>query len=74
MPHAHAQDVRRVVVPFHSCKHLVQLCNGEFGLMNHMGDRALIQRMADNVCVCVFCQCFLGLCLLFLFSLKWLVS
>lgn len=53
MPHAHAQDVRRVVVPFHSCEHLVQLRNGEFGLMNHMGDRALIQRMADNVCVCV---------------------
>lgn len=52
MPHAHAQDVRRVVVPFHSCEHLVQLRNGEFGLMNHMGDRALIQRMADSVCVC----------------------
>lgn len=61
MPHAHAQDVRRVVVPFHSCEHLVQLRNGEFGLMNHMGDRALIQRMADSVSVCVcFASVFWG--------------
>lgn len=29
--------------------------------MNHMGDRALIQRMADNVCVCVcFASVFWG--------------
>lgn len=59
--HTSAQDTGRVVVPFHSCEHLVQLCNGEFGLMKHMGDGALTQRMADSVCVCVHawvCVCF----------------
>lgn len=55
----HTQDTERVVVPFHSCEHLVQLCNGEFGLMKHMGDGALTQRMVDSVCacVCVFWGC-----------------
>ena len=52
----HAQDAGRVVVLFHSCEHLVQLCNGEFGLMKHMGDGALTQRMVDSASACV-CDC-----------------
>lgn len=62
----HAQDAERVVVLFHSCEHLVQLCNGEFGLMKHMGDGALTQRMVDSACACMCdCVCALRLYLLF---------
>lgn len=39
---------------FHSCEHLVQLCNNEFELMKHIGDETLSQSMVDTVCVCVW--------------------
>lgn len=50
--HTHTQNIGRVAVLFHSCEHLVQLCNGEFELMKHMGGGALTQRMVDSVRVC----------------------
>lgn len=37
----YTQNKGRIAVLFHSCEHLVQLCNGEFELMKHMGDGAL---------------------------------
>lgn len=48
----HARRTRREAALFHSCEHLVQLCNGEFELMKHMGDGALTQRMVDSTRVC----------------------